>query len=113
MYERGGKEEEEENGFRKKKRGGRVAAGGRSEEASTSRLAEAPLATRCVLEGELEDQTARVSLGVHVLEPLAPRGEREAGERGVVLVPLSYELPEAVGAELPHLPRGVQLQPVE
>ena len=64
----------------------------------------------CVFEGELVGQAARVSLWVHVLEPLAPRTVREAGKGGVPLVPLGDELPEILRANPRHLRRGVLLQ---
>ena len=67
----------------------------------------------CVLEAELEGQATSASLWGVVLEPLAPRTERQVLKRRVVLVPLSDHLPEvlvAESAELRHLRRGVLLQ---
>ena len=60
--------------------------------------AQAPLATRCVLEGELGDHAGRARLGILVLEQLAPRDDLHPCKGGVVLVPLSDELLEVAGA---------------
>ena len=56
----------------------------------------------CVLKAELEGQAARVSPRVVVLEPLAPRTERQVAKVWMALEPVSDHLPEVLIAKLLH-----------
>ena len=60
---------------------------------------------RCVRKAELGDRVAR---GIKIGQLLAPRIDLEAGEDGVVTVPLNHELLEVAGPLAPHLTRGVR-----
>ena len=61
----------------------------------------------CVLEAELEDQATSVSIRGIVLEPLAPRTERQVAKVWMALEPVSDHLPEVLLAKLQHLHRSV------